>query len=329
MKRYFANTVLLADWNLASSVLNTFNTWLFLPGLRSRWAQNLVLGSADNVRSSLPQNSIIDLILDAGCYITKEIRVPKSAKANFAQVVTVQVQQNLPKRGVDFEWTYRKTGDDSGVQIATAYIAKKSFIKATETALEQRKNTVRSVSIRTERGRLIPLWSIQSRTDRPVLIWSAISLITLLALIGSFALSEQKELSSLRAMHSDLKLKNSELTQALVAAKDLEANRETLQNDIETDLDLLSSQRSRLQHLASLTDTLSDQTWLSELSIEGSKLRMSGFSKRSIPDLIDRIQALDWVRHAELDGPIMFDSFQRSNRFDLVLSLAPEGQSLK
>jgi Tfp pilus assembly protein PilN len=72
---------------------------------------------------------------------------------------------------------------------------------------------------------------------------------------------------------------------------------------------------------------LPDSVWVSELSISGDRLVLSGFTSAEVTDVIKLVQGLPWAKDVQLNGAISFDSYSGQSRFEIGLLVAVEPPS--
>ena len=92
-----------------------------------------------------------------------------------------------------------------------------------------------------------------------------------------------------------------------------------------SDMQLFSDQARRLRLLTDLTETLPDTVWISELSISGDQLVLSGFTSGEVTEGITQVQALPWASNVQLNGAIAYDSYSGQNRFELGTAIVMDG----
>jgi hypothetical protein len=91
------------------------------------------------------------------------------------------------------------------------------------------------------------------------------------------------------------------------------------------DMALFSDQARRLQLLADLIAALPDTVWISELSISGDQLVLSGFTAGEVTEVITQVQSLPWASNVQLNGAISYDSYSGQNRFELSIAIVTDG----
>jgi general secretion pathway protein L len=89
-------------------------------------------------------------------------------------------------------------------------------------------------------------------------------------------------------------------------------------------LDRLRAAPLRVAVLADLARILPDGTWVTELTIEGDKLRLEGFS-RSASDLIALFDRSNRFANAQFTAPLTRESQAKVERFDLALDIKQAG----
>ncbi len=90
-------------------------------------------------------------------------------------------------------------------------------------------------------------------------------------------------------------------------------------------MQLFSDQARRLRLLTDLTETLPDTVWISELSISGDQLVLSGFTSGEVTEVITQVQSLPWAFNVQLNGAISYDSYSGQNRFELGTAIVMDG----
>nr|WP_227754599.1 PilN domain-containing protein [Stagnihabitans tardus] len=76
-----------------------------------------------------------------------------------------------------------------------------------------------------------------------------------------------------------------------------------------------------LVYLEDLSRTLPDKVWISELTMDRSGVRLSGFAATDVGEVLSQIGALPWVGSAQLMGPVVVDPATGQTRFDIQMSL--------
>ena len=101
------------------------------------------------------------------------------------------------------------------------------------------------------------------------------------------------------------------------------ADEGTLQRQsVLSDMALFAGQARRLGLLTDLTNLLPDSVWVSELSITGDQMILSGFAEGDVAATIAQLQQLPWAKSVQMNGPISYDSYSGQNRFEVGLTLS-------
>lgn len=94
-------------------------------------------------------------------------------------------------------------------------------------------------------------------------------------------------------------------------------------NRISTDLTLATRQKQSplfIAALAELTQIIPDNTWITELTMDGSKIRIQGASSAA-SDLIGLIDHSRQFSNAQFEAPLVHDTATNVDRFDLSFSV--------
>ena len=297
---------------------------LFLPGL--------YLGAPKQVHiASLPvdpaivsgfaagnwRKQSIEIVLAQNALLVRSVVLPKAAVSKADVAISVQMRQTMPAAGKGLIW--RAALDAMKDQSAEfrVFIIKQSQIDDLIGLFDRARLSVRSICI--EKSDTAPLWSKQKDRDAKRRFWliCAISSVLLASLCSVFI--KERQVAQLDELAEQTRSRIADLQDTLVAARE-EANKaQTAAETLEQDLALFRSQAHRLSMIAALTERLPDTVWISELTVSGDQLSMSGFASGDVSEVVEVLQGLDWARAVQLQGPISFDSFSGQNRFQLRL----------
>lgn len=295
--------------------LSLFPRWLLLPGWRSGWSRKIVLEEAE--LAALP-GDLLDVELAAVLFLTKELKVPASARANLTEVVNIAVRQSFPGGGRNLVWRYQVTHRSGNELAVKIFFLKKSFLAGIEAQAQNAGAILRLVRISGNRA-LAPLIDHRKSTDRPVRLWGGVMAALAATVILWVAWGEFKETQTLQNRLLELQKREMNLTdQALKIRETLDQNNAEFSR-IDDDIRVFENDHGRLQMLLDLTDVLEDTTWISEASLFHGRVQLSGFTSEDVPALLSRMKALPWVAKADLDGPVSFDSFARKSRFEFLI----------
>jgi Tfp pilus assembly protein PilN len=131
----------------------------------------------------------------------------------------------------------------------------------------------------------------------------------------------EREVWLLQAANAERAKANQVLEDRLVAMTVSLNDAEEAEAALIADLGMFEKQSGRLGMLADLTRALPDNVWVSELSVNTDELRISGFAEGDATAVVEIVQQQTWATTVRLDGPIMYDSYTRQNRFSLWVGL--------
>lgn len=79
--------------------------------------------------------------------------------------------------------------------------------------------------------------------------------------------------------------------------------------------------------IADITKSLDDNTWLTQISIENKKLKLTGYS-RNVSSIISQVNKSQYIENAYFSSPTVHDRTMNSDRFSLSASLVISGNGL-
>ncbi len=300
--------------------------WLIYPGMVKYWSQTVHIGRFDACASELPNNEVIDLYLGKELLLEKRMNVPLSARANVSKAVDLKMRQSLPGGGGELIWRFGTGKLGEGSIDVPIYLLKRSVLSEIRKSAVAKGSTLRLVMVADDASAQ-PFWDERKHTDRAKRIWFLCTLAFGICFLGMTLWQGQSAKRVVSTQVSQL-----EAAKAVLAAEALKLREERdLENaklsDVQSDLEMFQADYQRLPVLLDLTLALGDESWVSELSIDGTFVRFSGFTEQEVTDVITTVRGLDWVNRVDLDGPVSFDSFSRKHRFDLAIQLKSSGKT--
>ena len=296
--------------------------WLVLPGFQQNWSKSHNLNCLPIRIGDIPKETMLDLKLGPELVLEKQLTIPFAARANLSKAIDLNMRQSLPGGGADLLWRYG-TGKRNGTNLdIPIYLIKKPALTEIMSAATSHGTKVRSICV-AEDASAQPFWDDRKRVDRFRRFWGIVAFVLVIALAGLYFWDMLTETRSIQNQITRLEEKKVTLSNKAVelrAKLDAENNSYSA---IFRDLELFKAEYHRLPILLDLTETLSDETWISELVVSGSDLNLSGFTGDDVTEVMANIRELPWVNRVDLDGPVSFDSFSRRNRFDLSITLRP------
>ncbi|MGH1455061.1 MAG: PilN domain-containing protein [Paracoccaceae bacterium] len=270
----------------------------------------------DMVMQTVPDGPLL-FEIPADLCLQREIRLPAEAARKAAQVADFDLRQSLPLQGRGLVWRLGKPELRGKHLYIQAFILKTSQLEAIQRHFLGR---VARIELRGAPG-TAPFIDNRKVYLRGVGTWSVLALAAPIAIICIGLWPQWVKLKETRAQVSIEAAELQELTTQTVALRDAATRRTNDTARIEAEQALLQIGRGRVWLLAELTQKLNDDTWVSAFVLNGEELRLTGYTKGSVANLIAALQSEDWVVSARLDGPLMRDNFLNASRFDLLLTL--------
>ena len=308
------STQILWDWTFGG-----LPNWLLLPGLMFSWSTRVRVEAFPVAPNDLPAERVLDIEIDPRLALQKQLTLPKSARKTIGQAVDLMMRQTLPKGGEDLIWRYTvpvRRGTEINLDIQ---VLQKTLLQDLSAQAAARVSRIRTVTI-ADTVTTYPFVDARGAVDRPKRFWNLALVLLLLTVFGFWVWTKvqvidqlEDEVATLGARQQDLA---SEAVTLRSALEDGNASFAAISSDV-----ALFKAEYRLPILLDLTQTFSDETWIAELNVFGNALRLSGFTKDDITQVVSDVGDLPWVRRADLSGPVSFDSFSRRNRFELDIVL--------
>ncbi|WP_299749703.1 PilN domain-containing protein [uncultured Tateyamaria sp.] len=306
---------LLWDWTLGG-----LPGWLYLPGLMTKWSHRIDLDNLSDAAGKFKPGQLVDVLLDGEQLLTKSLDIPIAAKGSLHKVVEVNLRQSLPQGGADLVWTYGiKERNGSKLNVLVHLMRKRDLDALTHRASES------GTQIRTVRvaGMLDapPLLDKRNKTDRPLKVWAAIMLALLASCVGTFWWQHQQTIRALNAELDSLQVLASAIGDEVISLRSSLSEAQTNAASERSEFEQFVAEHRRLPLLLDLTNTLTDDTWISEFELLGDELLLTGFTGDDVATVIEELSRLDDVSKVVLDGPVSFDRASQKNRFSFLLSL--------
>jgi len=301
--------------------------WLVLPGFLASWSQPLRIDTKRIKADDLPKGVAVDLLLGPDLLLEKHLTLPVAARANLPRAIDLNMRQSLPGGGVDLLWSHGAGKREGSRLDIPVYLLRKTALAEIKAMASSHGGRVRTVAVANDPSAR-PFWDNRKRHDLPRRFWGKITAVLVIALAGAIIWQETSQIETLHSQIDALESEKSDLSnQAVELRAKLDAENTSIAT-ISRDLEIFRVEFHRLPILLDLTEALSDETWVSDLAISGTDIRLSGFTTQDVTEVMAAIRELSWVQRVDLDGPVSFDSFSRQNRFDLLVGLhAVEGMS--
>jgi hypothetical protein len=324
---------------LAVDISRTARTWagqiaeMLLP--RGLFTPGLPKAAPVEIRiSTLPLDEVprqaarkarrpLSLLLDPALCLRRRVDLPKAVGAKSDAAIALQLRQTLPGQGHGLIWRATATGRTATQIEYTVHILRQTQID--ELVADVRALGAEVAEIKVAVPGLEPLWQRSAGAARTAKTWMAFSALSV-AVIGLAAVVgielKRQELDDLVSSRS---ARTAALEERLLAKRAEAETGKVSSAGILNDMALFSDQARRLQILADLTAAVPDTVWISELSISGDKLVLSGFTAGKVTEVITKVQLLPWASNVQLNGAISYDSYSGQNRFELGMTLVMDG----
>jgi len=295
--------------------------WLILPGLRKQWSRDIVIKAlpvSDGLIDKKKMTGIVDIWLEESCFLVRDVPVPRVSKKKIAGILELNLRQALPGGAKKVQTrAYRKKGG-----LYRQLVIKDAQLSQIEKYVEGGGATVRRVLVASDRD-MEALVDNSSKTDMPIMLWWGFTCTCILFAVSLQFLHAYRGMASVENKLAGLENDVAELRTATVEAFKRAEDESEAFSSVSTQANLFNNQALRTPYLVDLTKSLPDSVWVSEFSVSGDTMRISGFSGLNIGDLVDIIRKLIWVQSIELSAPVSLDRRTGQSRFELSISVKP------
>ncbi len=323
-------------WGAVLGLGRLFPAWFTNPGLLGTVGQDVGLGQAghDSEKAfdmllgegmSAPKRrvaKIVNLHLSPSFFLKIELLFPKKALGEVAQAMALHIRQNTPFSESEIVWRYKVQKRDATTVLVMLYILKKPVLESVCGMFESMGARVRMVHLQNtglmffdNTPAIIPAQKFWQRITKAALVLAAIA-----ALSASY-FNYQKRAEVL----ARIKAENIALQEKALALREARTAQETEATRIASFLSRLQKDREVLALITSLSNLLPDSTWLAQLTLRRSDIRLAGFSTDDPSNLIIKLEESPYFRQVVLTGPITREPRLGQNRFEMALALeAPD-----
>lgn len=263
----------------------------------------------------------IEIVLAQNVLLARSVLLPKAAIAKADEAISVQMRQTMPAAAKGLIWRSAFSGMKAQSAEFKVFILKQSQIEDVIGQFERVKLSVHSISI--ENTKTEPLWNRHIDRIAKRRFWLGGSIIAVLLAALSTVIVKERQVAELEDLAEQTRSRLGVMQDTLVSAREAATKAQIAAETLAQDLALFRSQSQRLAIIADLTESLPDTIWISELTISGEQLSMSGFASGDVADVVEVLQGLAWARSVQLEGPINFDSYSGQNRFQLRIQVTP------
>jgi general secretion pathway protein L len=267
------------------------------------------------LRSFAGRSRAVCLSLDPGIALSKRVTIPRAAAAQRDRAVSLNIRQTMPNQGRGLVWrSIPVEAPDTQIDYMVYMFKDAMLLKL---ANDARNEGVSVESIVLAGFDVQPVWELHPESARRKRFWLAATLLGILGIAVWSTAAMERRVSALTESNLAADARVAVLQERLVAMRAEQEAGAAQQNATLTDLAQFNAQARRLSTLTALTDTLPDPVWISELSITGDTVLMSGFAAGDVAEIVTLLQAQNWATAVRLEGPITYDSYSGQNRFDL------------
>ncbi len=257
-----------------------------------------------------------DVRLAPNLVLQREVTVPLAALRRADEAISMTMRQSLPAQGKGLIWRKSSASRTKAGATFTIFVVKQDHLNAIREAFKLHGQSVRSVGVD---GSGVAPFFVEGETSGWAKLWQrgTLACITglLLWTISAPLLQSRQLAADNLALEADLDA----MKEKLVALRATSDERKKAGAKIGDAVAILNRDRQRTEILASLTETLPDDVWVSELTITGSTVYLAAFTNTDVTGVLNRLAGLPWVETARLDGPIIPDSVSGESRFQAVL----------
>jgi Tfp pilus assembly protein PilN len=275
------------------------------------------------LRKFIGRDRGVVLSLDPRLALAKRLRIPRAAAALSEGAISLNIRQSMPNQGKGLVWRSALIEQHDGQADYVVYMFKEQLLQ--ELAGEVQKLGVTVHSIVLAGLDVPPVWELQPDAPGRRRFWLAATFVGVMGVVLWSVILTERRIAALTEANIAGDARLAALEERLVAFRaEQEAGTEQL-NAALTDLAQFNAQSRRLGMLTALTDILPGSVWISELSITGNSVLMSGFVSGDVAEIVTLLHTQGWAETVRLEGPITYDSYSDQNRFDLSLQIASPG----
>lgn len=263
---------------------------------------------ADAVRAAKSGNGLTILRLPPESTLSFAVDIPERAMRRAREILSLELESVTPFSVDDasFDFIADKTSQ-GGMRRVRQIVVKNAIVDAVVEDL--RRGGVEVDRVDAEGAERIDLMPARlRRKERPRLRWRyAILAAGAVALVAGVYVRQARTIDSLTAQRDRLAAETEAVRMAAGDANAAAANIETLGKYAAANPAVLST-------LASLTETLDDGVWLTELSVSGRDVTMSGFAA-SASKVINDLETSPSFAGAAFSDSVFTDQTTGTERF--------------
>lgn len=279
------------------------------------------IGDARLARRALGGKLPLALRLPSNQALATRLTLPTAVKADLPQILRFEMDRRTPFSAEDAFFSYDiLPGSPAGKLHVVMTVMAKAAIAEIMTRLAPLGVAVRQVTVAGASGlpvsgNLLPSEGTGNRRLRLIVRYGA-AVLALLAAGGLYSIWQESEdtVAALRRDMADLRK----------TIEQVEANRSEIERLRAASAFLSKSRRSSptVTHLlADLTRVLPDDTWLTQLGLQGDKLQIAGYSAAAA-GLIEKVMQSPAFHAAQFRSAVTQDAAVGRERFEMVMTVS-------
>lgn len=294
--------------------------WVVNPGFSKDWSHSVCLEQLPPSQEPFSGKALVDVYLGADLVLSKTLTLPSAVGRNLDGAIKLKMRQSLPNRGEGFAWQYRVAGRQGNQITVQVAVIKKSTLSNIDAASKSQKAQIRKIALLGDSA-MPPFQDNRQATDRPKWLWNMLSAIVVLCTLSTISWNEIVAARTLENTIEDLSRQRLALTENATQLKVKSLEKGVSKAAFQSDIVRFEREHKRLGILLDLTQSLENDTWISDLSFSRNNLNLSGFTSQNVSEVMTVLRSFPWSQKVTHNGPVAFDRISRTHRFELTIQL--------
>lgn len=260
----------------------------------------------------------INLVIPTAFLLTRYISLPHAAEAKSEAAIGLYLRQMLPAQGRGMVWRWSLLQRGAETSSYGVFILKESDLRGLINAFAKHDISLGKVTTDTPGA---PAFYEDPAIARSSKFWWRTTVVTVIASLFWATAVPWWRAHALEHNLTGLAVEIETLQNKVVATRASADAANSAIGDLNHAIAKFNDGRHKLDIVASLTQLLSDDTWVSELTFISDKAYIAMFTKAKVADILTAIDAENWSKSVRLDGPIIADSLSGQDRFQVVVDL--------
>lgn len=270
------------------------------------------------LREIVQKRPLVDLVIDPKNALRRQVKLARAARGHAESAIAVQMRQLMPANGKGLVWRAHLVGATGAHLVYDVYLLKQGDLDTLQRSVVLAGGRVGRIGLAIKG--VAPFMSEQARSLRARVIWASLTLILVVALAAVAALNLDQRVGYLRADNEAGAERVRALEEQIAQSSEQSSNATNRIEEIEGDLATFNRQSSPLAIIASLAETLPDDVWVSELTIEDGMVFLSAFTSGDVAGILNLLRSIDWVTSVRLRGGVIIDDYAQQSRFSVDLT---------